>query len=105
MECSFRWLFTEWTRYRLIEIFEQMKALGNFTNKINFLGVLCARGHAGFLDKGWAYFNSMSEDYGITPLVYHYTCMVDLHERAGRISEAVARIQIYMHLKVCGTHF
>ena len=82
--------------------------LGIFPNKINFLGVLCACGHAGFLDKGWAYFNFMSECYGIIPLVYHYTCMVDLHGRAGRISEAVAliqNIQIYMHLKVCGTHF
>ena len=101
--CSQNGLGTE-----AIEIFEQMKALGIFPNKINFLGFLCACGHAGFLDKAWAYFNSMSEDYGITPLVYHYTCMVDLHGRAGRISEAVALIQnirIYMHLMECGTHF
>ncbi|GMY05215.1 pentatricopeptide repeat-containing protein At4g02750-like [Fagus crenata] len=58
-----------------------------------FLGVLCACGHAGFVDKGWAYFHSMSQDYGITPLVYHYTCMVDLLGRAGQISEAEALIQ------------
>ncbi|XP_023880771.1 pentatricopeptide repeat-containing protein At4g02750 [Quercus suber] len=77
----------------VIEIFEQMKASGIFPNEISFLGVLCACGHAGFVDKGWAYFNSMSKDYGITPLVCHYTCMVDLLGRAGQISEAEALIQ------------
>jgi pentatricopeptide repeat protein len=76
-----------------VDIFEQMKASGIFPNEISFLGVLCACGHAGFVDKGWAYFHSMSQDYGITPLVYHYTCMVDLLGRAGQISEAEALIQ------------
>jgi pentatricopeptide repeat protein len=78
---------------KAVEIFEQMEASGVIPNEISFLGVLCACGHSGLVDKGWAYFTSMSQDYGITPLVYHYTCMVDLLGRAARLSEAEALIQ------------
>lgn len=78
---------------KAVEIFEQMEASGVIPNEISFLGVLCACGHAGLVDKGWAYFTSMSRDYGITPSVYHYTCMVDLLGRAARLSDAEALIQ------------
>ncbi|KAG7992631.1 hypothetical protein I3843_02G136900 [Carya illinoinensis] len=77
----------------VVQIFKQMEATGVSPNEISFLGVLCACGNAGLVDKGWAYFTSMSQDYGITPLVYHYTCMVDLLGRAGQLSEAEALIQ------------
>ncbi|EXB51217.1 hypothetical protein L484_019208 [Morus notabilis] len=49
--------------------------------------------HAGLMEKGMAYFNSMSQDYGITPLVHHYTSMIDLLGRAGRLTEAEALIE------------
>ncbi|KAK9281324.1 hypothetical protein L1049_004223 [Liquidambar formosana] len=76
-----------------IKIFDQMEAEGVVPNEVSFLEVLCACSHAGLLDKGWAYFNSMSQNYGITPLVHHYTCMVDLLGRAGQLSEAEALIE------------
>ncbi|CAN1333246.1 Pentatricopeptide repeat-containing protein At4g02750 [Linum perenne] len=52
------------------------------------VGVLSACGHAGLVDKGTECFYSMTQQYGITPNPVHYTCMVDLLGRAGRLKEA-----------------
>lgn len=76
-----------------IKIFEQMEVEGILPDQMSFLGVLCACSHAGLVDEGWAHFNSMTQKYGIMPLVYHYTCMVDLLGRAGYLSEAEALIE------------
>ncbi|ONI16348.1 hypothetical protein PRUPE_3G093300, partial [Prunus persica] len=71
-----------------VEVFKQMETTGISPNETSFLALLCACSHAGLVDEGWAYFNSMSQHHGITPSVYHYTCMVDLLGRAGWLSEA-----------------
>lgn len=71
-----------------IKFFDQMEAAGVSPNEISFLGLLGACSHAGLVEKGWAYFNSMSRDYGITPMVYHYTCVVDILGRSGQLYEA-----------------
>lgn len=75
-----------------INIFQRMVAAGVLPNDISYVALLCACSHAGLVDEGLAYFNSMSQNYGITPLVYHYTCVVDLLGRAGRLYEAEALI-------------
>lgn len=75
-----------------IEIFKQMEAAGIFPNEITFIGVLCACSHAGLIDEGWKYFSSMNH-HGITPSIKHYTCMVDLLGRAGKLSDAEALIE------------
>ncbi|KAL5574528.1 hypothetical protein UlMin_016227 [Ulmus minor] len=76
-----------------VNIFKQMRSVGILPDEISFLGLLCACSHAGLAKEGWAYFNSMSEVYGITPSVNHYTCMVDLLGRAGQLHEAEALIE------------
>ncbi|KAM1717758.1 hypothetical protein ACFX11_025556 [Malus domestica] len=76
-----------------VEVFKQMETTGISPNEISFVALLCACSHAGLVDEGWAYFNSMSQHYGIMPLVYHYTCMVDLLGRAGLLSESEDLIQ------------
>lgn len=73
-----------------INVFEQMKAAQFIPDEISFLGVVGACGNAGLVDKGWAYFNSMSQDYGIVLPVNQLTFMVDLLGRAGQHSEAQA---------------
>ncbi|KAK1566452.1 hypothetical protein Q3G72_000129 [Acer saccharum] len=50
-------------------------------------------GNAGLVEKGWTYFNSMSQNYGITPSDSHYTCMIDLLARAGQLSDDQALIK------------
>ncbi|XP_057816795.2 pentatricopeptide repeat-containing protein At4g02750 [Cryptomeria japonica] len=71
------------------QLFEQMKSSGMSPNHITFICVLSACVHAGLVDEGYQYFNSMCRHYHIEPKADHYTCMVDLLGRAGRLEEAI----------------
>lgn len=71
-----------------LELFTELLESGERPDRITFLGVLTACDHAGMLDVGRRYFNSMTKDYAIEPTVDHYACMVDLLGRAGFIQEA-----------------
>ncbi|XP_057989258.1 pentatricopeptide repeat-containing protein At2g37320 isoform X2 [Hevea brasiliensis] len=70
-----------------IQLFEKMKNLGIKPDSITFLGVLSSCRHAGYVEGGRNYFNSMVE-YGVRPELDHYSCLVDLLGRAGLIEEA-----------------
>lgn len=52
------------------------------------LAVLRACSHAGRIDDGWRYFDSMESVYGITPEIQHYGCMVDMLCRWRRLHDA-----------------
>ncbi|KAK7851978.1 pentatricopeptide repeat-containing protein At3g62890-like [Quercus suber] len=71
-----------------LELFTEMTSYGVRPNAVTFLGVLCACVHGGLVSEGKEYFGRMSEEFGITPLIQHYGCMVDLFGRAGLIQEA-----------------
>lgn len=71
-----------------LELFTEMTSYGVRPNAVTFLGVLCACVHGGLVSEGKEYFRRMSEEFGITPLIQHYGCMVDLFGRAGLIQEA-----------------
>ncbi|KAH7569932.1 hypothetical protein JRO89_XS05G0020600 [Xanthoceras sorbifolium] len=71
-----------------IELFERMLAHGMNPDGVTFIGVLSACSRAGLVEKGRRYFESMVEEHGITPIHDHYTCMIDLLSRAGRLDEA-----------------
>ncbi|KAA8521324.1 hypothetical protein F0562_011997 [Nyssa sinensis] len=68
--------------------FYEMLECGMKPNEITFMGLLTACTHAGLVDKGLEYFHVMEQDYGVTPKVEHYGCMVDLLSRAGRLEKA-----------------
>ncbi|KAG5243983.1 pentatricopeptide repeat-containing protein [Salix suchowensis] len=53
-----------------------------------FVSVLSACSHAGLTNKGLDYFGVMERKYGLRPGAEHYSCMVDLLGRAGRLNEA-----------------
>eukprot|EP01018_Ginkgo_biloba_P007395 Gb_14172 [translate_table: standard] len=69
-------------------LFAQMQQTGIKPTSITFISVLSACSRAGLVDEGWRYFNCMSQNYGITPIMEHYACMVDLLGRAGCLDEA-----------------
>lgn len=71
-----------------IEIFERMELDGLKANKITFLSLLYACSHSGLKDKGLKLFDLMIKKYRLEPEVKHYTCVVDLLSRAGRLEEA-----------------
>ncbi|PHU22025.1 Pentatricopeptide repeat-containing protein [Capsicum chinense] len=55
---------------------------------VSFVGVLSACVHAGLVDEGKHLFDIMNSSFGLIPKVEHYSCMVDLLSRAGRVYEA-----------------
>ncbi|XP_057841861.2 pentatricopeptide repeat-containing protein At3g22690 [Cryptomeria japonica] len=71
-----------------LELLEQMKTSGVKPNEVTFVCVLSACSHAGLVDEGYQCFKDMSEFYKIIPRMEHYSCMVDLLGRAGRLDEA-----------------
>nr|KYP55543.1 Pentatricopeptide repeat-containing protein At3g47530 family [Cajanus cajan] len=64
-------------------IVEQMLRIGIRPDDQTFTGVLSACSHSGMVDEGMSFFDRMSREFGITPNVHHYGCMVDLLGRAG----------------------
>jgi pentatricopeptide repeat protein len=52
------------------------------------LVVLWACGHAGRIDDGQRYFESVEGVYGITPEIQHYGCMIDMLCRWRRLHDA-----------------
>lgn len=75
-----------------LQLFRQMLESGEKPDHVTMIGVLCACSHAGLVEEGRHYFDSMSKDYGLEPQKDHYTCMVDLLGRAGRLNEAKSLI-------------
>ncbi|KAI4316167.1 hypothetical protein L6164_024173 [Bauhinia variegata] len=78
--------------HEAIELFQDMQKALVFPNKITFLGILTACTHAGLLNEGLKYFDSMRENYNIEPEIEHYGCLVDLLGRCGRLDKALDTI-------------
>jgi pentatricopeptide repeat protein len=71
-----------------VGVFEEMKSAGVRPDDVAFIGVLTACSHAGMVDDGCSYFDSMKMEYGIVPKIEHYGCMVDMFGRAGMVERA-----------------
>ncbi|KAL3817982.1 hypothetical protein ACJIZ3_003887 [Penstemon smallii] len=74
---------------KALNLFNDMRNNGIKPDWITFVGVLSACNHAGLVDLGIQYFVKMQKDYGIKLKPDHYTCMIDLLGRAGKLTEAV----------------
>ncbi|KAF5206365.1 Pentatricopeptide repeat [Thalictrum thalictroides] len=71
-----------------IDLFEGMLENGLKPDGVTFIGVLSACSRTGLVEKGLKYFDSMVQEHGIRPITDHYTCLIDLLGRAGRLQEA-----------------
>ncbi|CAI0541209.1 unnamed protein product [Linum tenue] len=76
-----------------LEVFNLMQKSGQEPDFISFTSVLSACSQGGLTEEGKFYFDSMSKDYGIEPRLEHYSCMVSLLGRAGRIVEAYTMVK------------
>lgn len=74
--------------YDAVSYFSEMIRSGLMPDEITFLGILSACCHGGLVEEGRDFFNQMSSQYNISPKLKHYSCMVDLLGRAGRLEEA-----------------
>ncbi|KAL2531986.1 Pentatricopeptide repeat-containing protein [Abeliophyllum distichum] len=91
---------------KALSLFDEMRKTGARPDWITFVGVLSACNHAGLVDLGIEYFEKMRDDYGIKPRPDHYTCMVDLLGRAGKLAEAmdlIKKMPTKPHAAVYGT--
>ncbi|KAK1409504.1 hypothetical protein QVD17_36030 [Tagetes erecta] len=71
-----------------LELFKKMQIEGPKPDYVTFVNILTACSHMGMVEKGWEYFNMMSNEYDIIPRIDHYACMVDLLSRGGKLNEA-----------------
>lgn len=76
-----------------LALFHEMLKNKFLPDHVTFLAIISACGHAGKVNDGIYYFQSMIEEYEISPRMEHYACMVDLFGRAGRLKEAFETIQ------------
>jgi len=75
-----------------INLFNQMEQENLAVNEVTFLSLLYACSHCGLRDKGLDFFDMMVKKYELKARLEHYTCVVDLLGRSGRLEEAEAMI-------------
>ncbi|RZC58207.1 hypothetical protein C5167_005499 [Papaver somniferum] len=76
-----------------IDILRMMPSKGFKPDDITFLGGLSACSHCGLVDEGLQLFRQMVDHYSIKPRKEHFSCLIDMLGRAGRLKEAEMFIQ------------
>nr|KYP40703.1 hypothetical protein KK1_037955 [Cajanus cajan] len=71
-----------------INLFNEMQELGVRANDVTFVGLLTACSHTGLVEEGLKYFNEILKNRSIQLREDHYTCLIDLCGRTGRLKEA-----------------
>ncbi|KAF5179814.1 Pentatricopeptide repeat-containing protein [Thalictrum thalictroides] len=74
-------------------LLSHMEEDGYEPNSITFVSLLSSCSHSGLIDEGCYYFNLMVTKYNIQPCLEHWTCIIDMFGRAGRLEEAYHMIQ------------
>ncbi|XP_057426960.1 pentatricopeptide repeat-containing protein At5g04780, mitochondrial [Lotus japonicus] len=74
-------------------LFEKMQQRGFFPDEVTYVSVLNACSHMGLHEEGQKYFDLMVKQHNLSPSVRHYSCMVDILGRAGRIQQAYDLIE------------
>ncbi|KAK7300936.1 hypothetical protein RJT34_11789 [Clitoria ternatea] len=76
-----------------LDLFYQMRKDGIQPNRITFASIILAYGHAAMVDEGKHAFSNITKEYQITPEQEHYSAMVYLLGRSGKLAEALKFIQ------------
>lgn len=87
-----------------IKLFEEMIDSNITPNLATFTGILTAYSHVGLVDEGYSCFMSMQK-HGLSPTQDHYSIVVDLLGRAGRLEmahELIKSMPIEAHAGVWG---
>ncbi|KAL7224748.1 hypothetical protein ACSBR1_026101 [Camellia fascicularis] len=71
-----------------LQLFTEMEKRRPKPNVVTFVAVLIACNCLTIVNESWRLFGLMSKVYGISPVIEHYGCMVDLLARAGQIRKA-----------------
>ncbi|XP_055836369.1 pentatricopeptide repeat-containing protein At2g35030, mitochondrial-like [Solanum dulcamara] len=76
-----------------INLFKEMLQLGFKPNDVTYVGLLAACSHSGLVEEGLKYFDELCREDSIKLREDHYTCLVDLCGRAGKLKEALDIIE------------
>ncbi|KAL3524489.1 hypothetical protein ACH5RR_017323 [Cinchona calisaya] len=71
-----------------VALFDRMLKEGLVPDSIAFTVILTACSHAGLVEEGCRYFDSMVNEYSLEPSPEHYACLVDLLGRSGKLKTA-----------------
>ncbi|XP_055818668.1 pentatricopeptide repeat-containing protein At1g26900, mitochondrial [Solanum dulcamara] len=71
-----------------IALFHRMEDEGFRPNEVTFLAVFSACSHGGLVAEGISHFRKMVLEYGLTPKIEHYGCLIDILGRAGLLETA-----------------
>ncbi|KAL8152936.1 hypothetical protein V2J09_010696 [Rumex salicifolius] len=71
-----------------LDVFNRMVSQGVKPNAITFINLLIGCSRAGLVQQGLDYFHSMETKYKVTPKSEHYSCVIDMLSRAGKLKEA-----------------
>ncbi|GJN33221.1 hypothetical protein PR202_gb21794 [Eleusine coracana subsp. coracana] len=86
-------------------LFDLMKRNGIAPDKVTFVALISCCSHAGLIDKGLCFYNSMIRDHNISPDMEHYSCIVDLYSRSGKFDDAwnfIANLREALDIDVLG---
>ncbi|CAN1828051.1 Pentatricopeptide repeat-containing protein At1g56690, mitochondrial [Linum perenne] len=76
-----------------LQVFYDMLSSGVAPDEVTFVGVLSACSYTGRVKEGLELFDLMKSKYLVIPKTEHYSCVVDLLGRAGKLNEAMNLIQ------------
>ncbi|CAK9139031.1 unnamed protein product [Ilex paraguariensis] len=76
-----------------VGLFSRMLNEGLIPDDVAFTVILTACSHAGLVEEGLCFFDSMVNDYSLVPSPDHYACMVDLLGRSGKLKVAYELIK------------
>ncbi|CAL5335377.1 unnamed protein product [Camellia sinensis] len=79
--------------HKAIAMYKKMEYEGLKPNDVTFLTLLFACSHAGLTTETSECFNNMIGKYNILPRAEHYSCIVDIFARGGKLEEAYILIQ------------
>ncbi|XP_059641839.1 pentatricopeptide repeat-containing protein At3g14330 [Cornus florida] len=72
-----------------MELFDEMVNSGFSPDGVTFISLLSGCSHAGLTAEGRRLFDRMILDFGMSPTLEHYACLVDMLGRSGKIQEAM----------------
>ncbi|PON45036.1 Tetratricopeptide-like helical domain containing protein [Parasponia andersonii] len=79
--------------HEALALHADMKLHGLNPNEVTALCVLSACSHGGLVEEGLSFFSSMAQDHGVEPRLEHYSCVVDMLSRAGKLDTAMDFIE------------
>ena len=72
----------------VLKLLQEMSDAGICPDSVTFSSALSACSHSGLVNEGIELFYRMTQDFGLTAVKEHFSCVVDMLARAGRFEDA-----------------